>query len=177
MKFAPDGSLVVLIVESQKWFKITAAGVITPITTYGAAVDGSFALDRFGKVHVAAREPGLDKLMYCTDQSGTYTCEVASTTGNLDVSSGVWADAEGKAHIVYRDSDYRSLRYATNVSGAWQVVSLDGSLNVGSYLSYLVDRKGKAHVFYSDPTGSILRYIYDFSGWLPASSITQTTPF
>lgn len=177
--FKADGTVVIQNGHVSNWWeKAPLAGSFTQNTTdYNTVADGDWVFDANGKIHVASRDPGADKLVYQTNKSGTWTSEVVSQTGLPGTDTRIHLDPEGYVHIVYYDTEYQAVRYATNATGVWVVVTLDAGPKVGRFLSALVDSRNHAQLYYYDEINGALKGLFDFAGWVQPTSVSLSTQF
>ena len=150
--------------------------------TSPGTLDCSLVLDSSGKAHVSYIDPQADRLLYATNQSGSWAIEVVEQDMGANVYAGtgtaIAVDSTGGVHITYHDPDGdRDLKYATNQAGAWVVETLDGSGEVGLDSAIAIDPAGNLHVSYVDATNGRLKYTSNKSGTWESFAIDSVYPY
>ncbi len=134
--------------ESGSW----QTTVIETDISYSIGVEGahyyfcSIALDTLENIHIAYFDVNHNALKYATNQSGTWTIEVADqgSSSNTDYKNiSLTIDNDQIAHIAFRLDGVAKLFYKTNILGEWGYAYADGS-GIGTAIA--VDQDQHVHM-------------------------------
>lgn len=111
----------------------------------------SIALDSDGYAHISYYDSTNDRLKYCNNSLGSWSCETVETGGVVFEVTSIAIDSTDKIHVTHYNHTSNNLRCCNNTFGGWDCVTLDNTGVAWDYftdLSIAIDSSDKIHISY-----------------------------
>ncbi len=124
-------------------------------STNDVGMHSSISLDGDGFVHISHYDMDNNKIRYCNNTVGSWSCDVVADGNRVTFSTTITSIAigsDGKVHISYYDETNADLRYCNNTQGSWTCGIV--AAFYGKYPSIAIDSADKIHISSLYPSGN-----------------------
>ncbi|RLE39891.1 hypothetical protein DRJ16_07700, partial [Candidatus Woesearchaeota archaeon] len=118
--------------------------------------ENSISVDSNNKPHISHYDSTSDDLRYCDKSSGSWSCEIVDSNGNVGSFTSIDIDSNDIPHISYYYSSLNYLKYANKTGDSWSCET--ASTVGGRYTSISLDSNDKPHISHYDPNNKDLEY-------------------